>query len=292
MKLLMDEDFFRKIESLMLLSRRVMRGEHVGRHRTYRRGSSLEFCDYRDYRQGDDYRFLDLSIMLRLNTPVIKLFESQEDLTIHIFIDTSGSMGYGNPSKFDYARRTAAALGYIGVSQLDRVRIVPITDIPHPHLLAGSQRGSNASIFEFLENLETGGPTDLSKALGTYALRIRQPGLAVILSDLLGDADILDGFKTLLYRGFDILVIQILHPDELNPALSGNTRLIDRETGESVGLFLDSRRIRDYQQYLRHHLSSIESFCIEHGSEYIRTTTELPVENLLFEYITRGAHLK
>lgn len=292
MNVLLDEDFLKKIESLTLLARRAMRGEHVGRHRTYRRGSSLEFCDYRDYRQGDDYRFLDLSIMMRLNTPVIKLFESLEDLTIHIFIDTSDSMEYGVPSKFAYARRTAAALGFIGVSQLDRVRIVPVTDIPQPYIAAGSQRGSSAYIFEFLEQLEAGGPTDLSRALGTYALHIRQPGLAIILSDLLGDADILDGLRALLYRGFDILVIQILHPDELNPTVTGSTRLIDRESRESVGLYLDSRRITEYQQYLRQHLTSIESFCIEHGIEYIRATTELPVENLLFEYITRGAHLK
>jgi len=292
MSYLLDEDFLRKLESLLLFSRRVMRGEGIGRHQTYRRGASLEFQDYREYYQGDDFRTIDLNILRRLNKPVVKVFAAEEDLLIHLFIDTSTSMDYGTPSKFHYAKKLAAAISFIGVSQLDRVKIVPVTNTPLEQVFISHQRGKSAPLFHFLESLEPGGRTDLNRALRSYAAIAHQPGLAVILSDLFSEPGIQDGLNALLYAGYDLLVIHILHSDEIHPGISGNNRLIDMESNESVTLFADKDRIDRYEQLLQDHMLRIEAFCIEHGIEYIRACTNIPVEELVFEYIKRGVHFK
>jgi uncharacterized protein (DUF58 family) len=118
---LLDPELMNRIEQLRLASRKVFLGRMKGERRSKRRGQSVEFADYRDYSPGDDLRFLDWNIFGRLERLFIKLFMEEEDLSVYIFLDTSESMRFGEPAKFDYARRLAAALGYIGLSSLRRL---------------------------------------------------------------------------------------------------------------------------------------------------------------------------
>ena len=117
---LFDDEFLKKLEYLSILSKRLFAGQLKAERRAKRRGTGLEFADYRQYVAGDDFRHLDWKAYLRLNRLILRLFEEEEDLPIYIFVDASQSMSYGDPSKFDYARRVAAALCYIGLSNLDR----------------------------------------------------------------------------------------------------------------------------------------------------------------------------
>src|SRR5215472_17501023 len=125
---LFDDEFLKKLEYLNIISKRLFAGQLRAERRTRRRGTGLEFADYRAYVAGDDFRHLDWKAYLRLNRLILRLFEEEEDLPIYFFVDASQSMTYGDPSKLDYARRVAAALCYIGLSNLDRVHVVAYAD--------------------------------------------------------------------------------------------------------------------------------------------------------------------
>src|SRR5258705_11822284 len=120
---LFDDEFLKKLEYLNIISKRLFAGQLRAERRAKRRGTGLEFADYRAYVAGDDFRHLDWKAYLRLNRLILKLFEEEEDLPIYLFVDSSQSMNYGQPSKLDYARRVAAALCYIGLANLDQGNI-------------------------------------------------------------------------------------------------------------------------------------------------------------------------
>src|SRR5512132_1295426 len=121
---LFDDEFLKKLEYLNIISKRLFAGQTRAERRTRRRGTGLEFADYRQYVAGDDFRQLHWKAYRRLNRLILKRFEEEEDLPIYFFVDSSQSMSYGKPSKLDYARRVAAALCYIGLANLDRINIV------------------------------------------------------------------------------------------------------------------------------------------------------------------------
>src|SRR5205809_7143537 len=119
---LLDPTFLRKLDSLSLQSRRLARAGLRGERRSRTMGRGVEFADYRSYQVGDDYRHIDWSIYSRLDRLFIKLFSEEEDINVHLFVDTSGSMGWGAPRKLDHAPRIAAPVGYTGLVNLDRAR--------------------------------------------------------------------------------------------------------------------------------------------------------------------------
>src|SRR4026208_2235756 len=121
---LFDDEFLKKLEYLSILSKRLFAGQLKAERRAKRRGAGLEFAGYRQYVAGDDFRHLDWKAYLRLNRLILRLFEEEEDLPIYFFVDCSQSMSFGQPAKFDYARKVAAALCYIGLSNLDRINII------------------------------------------------------------------------------------------------------------------------------------------------------------------------
>src|ERR1700710_1856689 len=126
---LLDPAFLKKLEALSLVSKRVFSGQTKGERRSTKRGSSVEFADFREYALGDDLRSVDWKAYGRLEKLFLKLFVEEEDLSLPLLIDTSGSMEFGTPlSKADYARRIAAALGYIALSEYDRVSVTGFSE--------------------------------------------------------------------------------------------------------------------------------------------------------------------
>jgi uncharacterized protein (DUF58 family) len=288
---LFDSEFLRKLEHLTLMSRRLHRGEARGEHQTYRKGSSLEFYDYRSYQPGDDFRYIDWSIYSRLHRLFVKLFASEEDLTLHILLDNSESMQFGEPRKIDYARRVGASLGYIGIANLDRVGITSFSSELGNSLPPHRSRSHVFSLFDHFSKLKTGGTTQFNRCLTEFSLREKKSGLAVVISDLL-DAEGFDkGLLALLYRGFDVVLIQILDEREIEPARRGAFRLIDGETAEFERVTIDDAMIRLYDRTLQKFFSGVEDFCLKRGIEYLRASTMIPFEDLILKYLRQGMYL-
>ncbi len=271
-------EFLAQIERLSLLSRRTFRGSVKGERRSPRRGHSVEFADYRAYGHGDDLRYVDWNIYGRLDRLHVKLFVDEEDLCLHLLVDASASMGFGAPSKLDYAVRLAAALGFVGLVNHERVGLGILRERVAEGWAPTRGRKQILPMLNFLADLQPAGGTGLDDGLSNYAKRARESGLVVVVSDLLDPTGYERGIRALLERRFDVHVVHLLDPEEMNPSLGGDMRLIDSETGELRDLTVDGEALRVYRDQLHGFLERAETFCRAHEIGYHRVITDTPVE--------------
>jgi uncharacterized protein (DUF58 family) len=292
---LLDGAFARRLERLTLVSRKRLVAQGQGDRRSLRKGSSLEFADYRHYVEGDDPARVDWNIYSRTDTLFVRLYEEEEVLNVHLLLDASRSMDWGEPAKLRYARRVAAALGYVALNAANRLYVWPLN--------AGSTsygpawgRGRTGAMLGFLEEFKPAqsstpvvfgspaSPPDLEQALGTFTNR--GGGLTVLLSDLLSPTWE-KALARLGSRSGEVVVLHLLCPQELRPTLGGDVRLIDRESGAAVSVTLNNDAIRLYGQRLADWRRTIESFCARHGMGYVPIDTSVPLETLVFDTLRR-----
>src|SRR5262249_53801973 len=214
---LFDEKTRRKMEQLTLVATRVRAGAMKGERRSIKRGTSIEFADYRNYARGDDLRRLDWNIYARLDRPFIKLLEDEEDLAVHLLLDTSASMewpleGERNHNKFRYAQRLIAGLAYISLSTNDRLTASAISDVRQDPFGPARGRGYGLAMLNYVSALKAAGITDISGALKEYSNRGGRPGLCFVVSDLFSPSGYLDGVNALLGKGYEVGLIHVVSP--------------------------------------------------------------------------------
>lgn len=288
---LFDECTRRKLEQLTLQASRIRAGAIKGERRSIKRGTSIEFADTRNYTPGDDLRRLDWNAYARLDRPLTKLYEDEEDLTVHVILDTSASMDFpaeGDPEqhKFDYARRLMAGLGYTSLATNDRLFV---TSIGGDTQRFGPARGRAYSVrlLSFATGLKARGTTDLNLALREYAIHTKIPGLCLILTDMFSPSGYLDGINALLSKGHEVALIHILSPEEVEPTIVGDLRLIDSETGAGQEVSMDAglrdlyiRRVAAWRDEIRREIS-------KRGAHYIPVTTDTAWEKVILYDLRR-----
>jgi uncharacterized protein (DUF58 family) len=281
---LLEPDFLRKLEQLSIVAKRAFTGQLKGEKRSTKRGTSIEFADYRDYSHGDDLRRIDWNTFARLDRLFLKLFMEEEDLHIYLLLDTSRSMDFGSPTKLDYGRRVAAALGYIGLTNQDRVGAAIFGERLHGRLAPVRGRAQSFTLFDFLQKARPEGQTSFARSLREYALRTRRPGVAVVISDFFNN-DYEEGLKSLLARRFQITLVHVLDDAELRPDLLGDLKLIDSETREEREISVSPGLLRDYQAAVDRFCGGLQAFCRRYGLDYIRATPSTPFEDLVLKYL-------
>jgi len=304
-----DTSFLARLEQLALLSRRSFGGQQRAERRSRRRGSSLEFADYRDYTPGDDLRRLDWNLYGRLDRFYVKLFEEEEELPIHILVDDSASMRWrptdergrtldSRPSKFDLARRLAAALAYIGLAHLDHVHLHWLsTDANIGRALdLGRGKAQFHRALEFLartDEFNGASSVDLNRALRRFGGSVRRRGLVVLISDLLDpDGEFFEGVEFLLYHGFDVQLIQVLDPAELRPALLGDLRLAEAEGRGRLDVTADESMLREYGRAIEAFLEQIERFARQRRIAYLRGLTDVSFEDFTLRALRQAGLVK
>jgi len=282
-----DEGFLRQLERLQLLMRAPARGGLKGGRRSVKRGQSVEFADYRDYALGDDLRQLDWNILARLEKLFVKLYVEEEDVTITLLVDASASMGAGQPDKLTYAKRAAAALGYIGLASEDRVAVVALSGRAARRQAA--IRGSGR-VFRLLSALSaipiSDGPTDLLTAVRHAGAQLTGRGVVVLLSDLL-DPDADRVIRELAATGSEIVILHVLAPEELDPALEGDLRLVDVESGEGVEVTVDLATLDGYKARLAAWRDGFADTAAKRRAAYVPLSTEVPLADLVFAELRR-----
>lgn len=283
-----DPEFLKKLERLRLIAKRLRWAVASGEHPSSRKGFSLEFADYRKYQRGDDLRYVDWNIYRRFERLLLKIFTAEEEMNVYLLVDTSRSMTEGTPPKIDYAKKVAAALGYIGLKNLDRVggasfssgRLLPLT--------LGRGRRQVLSLFSFLGKLSCGGETDLLEAVHSFSTLFPQPGLVVLVSDLFDPAGCCSALEELARKKHQLLVIQILDDGEINPKPAGDVSLLDIERGRERKFFLDGDLVRRYQQELQRYFEAIETVCSSRRIDYLRTTTSTPFDEFVLQTLRQA----
>ena len=292
MKRFFDEDFLRKLEALSLISRRASLGQAKGERRSLKKGSGVEFRDFRPYVPGDDIRYVDWNIYSRLDRLILKLFVEEEDLCLHLLIDSSGSMGFGTPSKLEYALKVAAALGYIGLSHFERVAIGLFSDGLGKLLRPRRGRGQIFPLLGFLAKVRPQGRTDLSSSLKEYALWAKAPGLAILISDLLDPGGYQEGIMALLKRRLEVFLFHLVSTEELHPPFSGDLRLIDAELKEAKEVTVGPALLSRYRQNLEAFFQGVEALCLRNQVGYVRASTAVPFEDLVLRHLRQGGLLR
>ncbi len=286
---LLDEDFIAKLEQLQIVSRKMISGVLKGDRLSKRRGHSSEFADFRPYVSGDDLRFLDWNIYARLDRFFLKLFLEEEDLRVKILIDRSPSMGFGTPQKLEYARKIAASLAYIGLVNQDRVQVSAFAEDVKQVFGPARGRRQTRRLLEVLERMATeeAKSTNLERACKEFALTNRGGGIIVLVTDFFDRAGFEAGLRYLLVggRSTEIYVFHVLAPQEIEPDLTGDLRLVDCEDALTLDVSISAPLLKSYRRTLEAFRAELRDYCAGRGLHYIFTSTAVPFDRLILEYL-------
>jgi uncharacterized protein (DUF58 family) len=292
---LIDSKLMAKLEQMDVLSRKIFAGKLQGERRSKKRGISVEFADYRHYVHGDDLRFVDWNIYARLDRLFLKLFLEEEDLSLILAIDTSSSMNWGNPNKFVFAQQLAMALGYIGLVNHNRVTLYgfdsngirPLTS------LRGTRR--TREMGNWLLQLEPTGRSAFADAMRTIALARQGKGVMVVLSDFLFKEGYEKGLRYLSGGGYDTFCLQVLAPEEIDPAkhgLAGDLRLTDVEDDDSAEVTVSAPLLKRYKDNLNAYCGKLRDFAVRRGMMHLTIDTSTDLTTLLLDYLRKRGLLK
>ncbi len=290
---LFDDEFLKKLEYLYIVSKKVFAGRNLAARKTRIVGSGIEFADYRDYTAGDDLRYLDWSILARTERMLIRLFEEEEDLSIYFLLDVSPSMGLGTGRKLRYAKRLAAALSYVGLSNMDRVSVLPFQETLVDRLPPARGRGQIFKVLRFLEkDFPAGKRTDLRASLRKFVAQNKRRGMAVVVSDFYDLEGFEEGLDALRFQRFEPLVCHVYDEADLNPPLFGDLELVDCETGQTVRVTVTRDLLRRYREQHDKLLERVETFCTRKSIPYFRAPVHVPFDELVLMVFRAGGFLR
>jgi uncharacterized protein (DUF58 family) len=283
--LLLDPQFMARLDQLDILSRKLLAGKMKGERRSKRRGQSVEFADYRNYVIGDDLRFIDWNIYARLDKLFLKLFLEEEDLSLYILVDVSKSCDFGDPNKAMYIKRVAAALGYIGLVNYNRVTIAAMADgiVAETGGLRGRRRV--AQMIDFVSKLEPTGTSHFADSCKRFAQANRQKGVCVVLSDFFVKEGFEPGLRYVASGKYDLFCVQTLSPQEIDPDLSGDLKLRDVEDDDMAEVSITQPLMKQYKANLNAYCLSLKDYVTRRGGTYLFTSTAVPFDTLVLNYL-------
>ncbi len=284
---LLSPQLLAQLERLELVSRKVFRGRMKGERKSKRKGQSVEFADFRQYVPGDDLRFIDWNLFARMERLYLKLFLEEEDLHFYALIDASTSMDFGEPTKLQFAKQLAASLGFIGLCRADRVKIESLgtsSRKPGPTLRG---RASLWRMMEYLEGIEPGENVSLAEGVRNFCLRNSGKGILVLITDLMDKEGYEKALRFLVAQQMDVYVLHVLSPEELNPEIKGDLKLIDCEDEDIAEVTVSRPLLDKYKRTLASFLDGAREFCTRRGMSYLMTSTETPVETLVANYLRK-----
>ena len=295
---ILDDKFIKHLETLTYHMGVPMQGFFGGNHKTKSYGSTVEFADFREYVLGDDLRHIDWNLYSRFEKHYIKLFVDERQMCTQVFIDASASMAKIDYTKATFALKSAAAIGYIAIHNMDRVSFRLIKG-ESAEEIGGTLTGKDAFFraVNELENTEFKGFSDIEKAV-TNSLNIgSNDGLTVIISDFLTDNNWKKAVDYLIYKKRQVLLIQVLSQDELNPLYNGRMRLIDSESispidERNLKMKITKSDYKAYQQALKDYKEDIKKFCASRGAYFISVASDEPVERLIFDKLAQVGTVK
>lgn len=281
---LLSPNLLARLERMELISRKVFRGRLKGERRSRRKGQSVEFADYRNYTPGDDLRFVDWNLYARLDKLYLKLFLEEEDLHVFFLVDASPSMSFGDPTKFFAAKQVAAALGFVGMCRGDRVRIEFLgnQNRSSPVFRGRSQLGR---MTEFVNSVEPIEVFNLTDAVKRFCLRNSGRGIVVLLTDLMDKSGYESALRLLVGQQMDVFVLHMLSPEEMEPELTGDLKLVDCEDEDEAEISVSSALLKKYKATLAAYVNQARKFCAQRDMTYLLTRSDQGADVLVGQYL-------
>lgn len=284
----LNDEFFSRLETSALHLRANLAGFFGGKHLVKTYGQTVEFADYREYMLGDDIRRIDWNLYSRFEKYFLKLFTDERQMHTQIYLDCSASMGKNNPAKAAYAIGFAAALGFLSVHNMDKLtfKLIKGDRAEDPFGVIVGKNTFFRIVSEF-ENIEFTDEADLEKGIIGCTDTGSNDGLTVIISDFFTDSNWKKAVDYLCYKKRQVLLVQILAPEETDPTYDGRINLLD---SESVDLFDDrnmklriTRGMQEaYREALKDLISDIKTFCSSRGADFASVSCDRPIEKEIF----------
>jgi uncharacterized protein (DUF58 family) len=281
-----------RIRRLELTARRVVEGFLSGMHRSPYFGQSIEFLQHRQYTRGDEIRHIDWKVYARQDRLHIKQYEEETNLRLTLLVDRSGSMSYGSGelNKFDYAASIAASLAYLALRQKDACGLVTFDTAVRATVPAKSNLQQLNRILSVLDSVGADGRTDLPRVAREVAQGIPKRGLVIIISDLLSVDRLMEGLRVLRQRGHDVVILHVLHDDELDFEFNGATRFEGLETDDFLNC--NPRALREgYLEALTAFLDGTRKACGRLSIEYMQIRTSEPLDAVLAKFLATRTSL-
>jgi len=284
---LLSPTFMHQLDRLDVLSRKVLAGKLKGERRSKQRGQSVEFADYRNYVVGDDLRFIDWNLYARLDRLFLRLFMEEQDLAVSIVMDVSRSMNYGDPRKLDYAKQLAAALGYIGLVNYNRVNIYTFCDTISAALPGLRGRRPIPQMLDFIGSASSAGAKtgDIASSLKRFATVQRGKGIVILLSDFLDKGDLVAGLRYLSGDRSDVYAIQILAPQEIDPPFAGDLRLVDVEDSDMTDVSFSPALLKRYKAAREAYTEHLTHLCRRRDIAFMFSDTTVSFDLLVLRYL-------
>ena len=289
----LNDEFFSRLETLSLEMRADLAGFFGGKHLVKTYGQTVEFADYREYALGDDIRRIDWNLYSRFEKFFLKLFTDERQMHTQIFIDCSASMGKDNPQKAAFTVGIAAALGYLSVHNMDKVsyKLIKGNKAEDPFGVIVGKRAF-FSAMTGLENLTFDGESDIDAAVVGCENTGNNDGLTLIISDFFTDSDWRRAVDYLSYKKRQVLLIQVMTPEERDPTYSGRVNLIDSEAEDltdpkNMKMNIDMSAQLAYEEALKDLESDLYNFCVSRGATFITIPTDQPIEKVLFKELLK-----
>ncbi len=287
---LVDRHFLEKLERLTLRWQKSFNGLVGGHNMSRFAGPGQEFLDHRNFHQGDDLRAVNWRAYMRFEKFFLKTFQVEPRVPVRLLLDVSASMqagsGSGDSTKFDYARRLAASLIYVGLVRLDTMVIQPFSNkLPEPFICSGGRHRFQPAE-AFLRTLKAEGQSNFHEIARQYLSSYPQRGLTIIISDFLDDDDCLRALQYVADYGHELLLIQLWGSEDREPSVMGETELVDAETGSLFTIAVDGEARRAYTEAFDAYSQQVRKLALRNGGRYAGLTTLLPLEEAMFGSLT------
>ena len=279
-------DFFKRLQQLRIHTRRAFLGARQGTHLSPKKGHGLEFSDYRLYSAGDDFRHIDWGVYGKTDRLYVRQFREEQDLNVSILIDGSASMG--EPfQKFELTTNLALALGFVALSDGDSVNLSVLGSSSSSPTYSSPRALSKA--YKYLKTKSPTEDFDMKQEVSRALSKLKAPGKCFVISDFLGDLNpLMDGLRIPLSKNFELAIVQILSPTELNlSGLEEDALLVDSESGEKLQLSIGAETKRAYAKALAEHIETIESFCKKTGIAYALVSSEDSIKSVVLEKLVK-----
>lgn len=284
-----DKDFFTKLNKInMALNFRLSNGTQGGR-KSKAKGVSVEFSDFREYAPGDDFRRIDWNAYGRLDKLFVKVFMEEREGVFNFFLDKSKSMDQGDDNKGEMALKIVASLGYITINNLDRIIVSGLEDGNIIELGSGTGKRTFQKLLRDLNNIEFNGTTNLGESIGKRKITGR--GVSILVSDFLnngGIENLEEGLKYLAFKKQQIILVQVLSKEDMEPTIDEEVTLIDSETREEVKMTLNYKVIEEYKKALRAYNDNLKNMAKKYGAKVVFVRSDEALEKVILDKFTRN----
>lgn len=285
---LLDRAFLERLERLTIHWQRSFKGLVGGHNRSRYPGGGQEFLEHRQFHPGDDLRAVNWRAYMRLDKMFLKMFQVEPRVPVRLLLDTSASMAAVSNDKFDFARRLAASLCYVGLVRLDTIQVLPFASRIKESKACGGGRQQYRQISEFIEGLKPGGETDFLKVVRQFLDEYPQRGLVIVISDFLDDGSCTKALQYLSDYGNELMLLQLWADEDRMPPWKGEVDLVDSETGTQVRMQVDADARAAYTTAFDQFSAGLKEVAMRNEGKYAGIPVSLSLDEAIFDTMVRA----